>query len=88
MIFPMSDMKIFSPDELGLLFGNAEEDWSRESEPAHCRFCTLELTQLQQSSMPSRPITDTTSTAERYRISSKSWSPMKRTSAGISFSCK
>ena len=32
MIFPMSDMKIFSPDELGLLFGNAEEDWSRESE--------------------------------------------------------
>ena len=31
MIFPIEDMKIFSADELGLLFGNAEEDWSRES---------------------------------------------------------
>lgn len=31
MIFSVDDMKIFSPDELGLLFGNADEDWSKES---------------------------------------------------------
>ena len=24
-------MKIFSPDELGLLFGNTDEDWSKET---------------------------------------------------------
>ena len=32
MIIPVQDLKIFSPEELGLLFGNADEDWSRESE--------------------------------------------------------
>lgn len=32
MIFSVSDLQIFSPDELGLLCGNADEDWSRESE--------------------------------------------------------
>nr|XP_031864296.1 uncharacterized protein CI109_000209 [Kwoniella shandongensis]KAA5531368.1 hypothetical protein CI109_000209 [Kwoniella shandongensis] len=31
MIFSIKDMQIFSPEELGLLFGNAEEDWSRET---------------------------------------------------------
>ncbi|WRT67885.1 uncharacterized protein IL334_004859 [Kwoniella shivajii] len=31
MVFAVKDMRIFSPDELGLLFGNAEEDWSRET---------------------------------------------------------
>lgn len=31
-IFPVQDLKIFSPDELKLLFGNTDEDWSRESE--------------------------------------------------------
>ncbi|KAK8858675.1 hypothetical protein IAR55_002904 [Kwoniella newhampshirensis] len=31
MIFSIRDMQIFSPEELGLLFGNAEEDWSRET---------------------------------------------------------
>ncbi|WWC88486.1 uncharacterized protein L201_003397 [Kwoniella dendrophila CBS 6074] len=31
MVFSIRDMRIFSPDELGLLFGNAEEDWSRET---------------------------------------------------------
>ncbi|WVF68897.1 hypothetical protein IAT40_003670 [Kwoniella sp. CBS 6097] len=31
MVFSVKDMRIFSPDELGLLFGNAEEDWSRET---------------------------------------------------------
>nr|XP_018262246.1 E3 ubiquitin-protein ligase TRIP12 [Kwoniella dejecticola CBS 10117]OBR84404.1 E3 ubiquitin-protein ligase TRIP12 [Kwoniella dejecticola CBS 10117] len=31
MVFSIRDMRIFSPDELGLLFGNADEDWSRET---------------------------------------------------------
>lgn len=31
-IFPVRDLTIFSPEELILLFGNADEDWSRESE--------------------------------------------------------
>ena len=31
MVFPVSELKIFSLDELVLLFGNAEEDWSRET---------------------------------------------------------
>jgi hypothetical protein len=30
-IFPVRELCIFSPDELGLLFGNPDEDWSRES---------------------------------------------------------
>lgn len=32
MIFPVQDLRIFPPEELGLLFGNAEEDWSREGD--------------------------------------------------------
>ena len=32
MIFSIQDMQIFSPEELGLLFGNADEDWSREGQ--------------------------------------------------------
>ena len=31
-IIPIDDIKIFSPEELGLLIGNTEEDWSKESE--------------------------------------------------------
>jgi E3 ubiquitin-protein ligase TRIP12 len=31
-IFPIKELSIFSPEEMGLLFGNPEEDWSRESE--------------------------------------------------------
>ena len=30
-IFSIEDMTVFSPEEVGLLFGNAEEDWSKES---------------------------------------------------------
>lgn len=32
LIYPIKDMRIFSPEELVLLFGNADEDWSPESE--------------------------------------------------------
>jgi E3 ubiquitin-protein ligase TRIP12 len=31
MIFPVSDLNVFSAAELVLLFGNPEEDWSRSS---------------------------------------------------------
>jgi len=31
-IFPIKELSIFSPEEMGLLFGNPDEDWSRESE--------------------------------------------------------
>jgi E3 ubiquitin-protein ligase TRIP12 len=30
-VFPISDLQSFSPDELAMMFGNAEEDWSSES---------------------------------------------------------
>lgn len=44
MIFPIEDLKIFSAPELGLLFGNADEDWSRESE--YSRSASLELRRI------------------------------------------
>lgn len=45
MIFSVDDMKIFSPDELGLLFGNADEDWSKESKwRSSCLDVSLTLT--------------------------------------------
>jgi E3 ubiquitin-protein ligase TRIP12 len=30
-VFPVSDLQSFSADELVMLFGNADEDWSTES---------------------------------------------------------
>jgi len=30
-VFPLSDLQAFSVDELAMLFGNADEDWSIES---------------------------------------------------------
>lgn len=30
-VFPVDDLKIFSPEELIMMFGNADEDWSIES---------------------------------------------------------
>ena len=30
-VFPVDDLKIFSPEELVMMFGNADEDWSIES---------------------------------------------------------
>ena len=32
-VFPISDLQAFSADELVMLFGNADEDWSIESKP-------------------------------------------------------
>ncbi len=31
-MFPITDLQAFALDELVMLFGNAEEDWSTESE--------------------------------------------------------
>ena len=31
-VFPISDLQAFSADELVMLFGNSDEDWSTESE--------------------------------------------------------
>ena len=47
LIYPIKDMRIFSPEELVLLFGNADEDWSPESElhPPHGGCEDVQLTQ-------------------------------------------
>lgn len=37
-VFPITDLQAFALDELAMLFGNAEEDWSIES----ARFTILE----------------------------------------------
>jgi hypothetical protein len=39
IIFPVSDLNVFSAAELALLFGNPVEDWSRSSK---CRNFPLE----------------------------------------------
>lgn len=31
-VFPVTDLQTFSSDELSMMFGNEEEDWSAESE--------------------------------------------------------
>lgn len=33
-VFPVTDLQSFSSDELAMMFGNADEDWSSESEQA------------------------------------------------------
>ena len=30
-VFPIADLQAFTPDELAMLFGNSDEDWSIES---------------------------------------------------------
>lgn len=69
-IFSVQDLRIFPPEELGLLFGNAEEDWSREGKPHPISEDLTDLP-LKLWSMPSKPITGTTSTAERCKTWSK-----------------
>ena len=34
-VFPITDLRAFSADELVMLFGNSDEDWSMESELAN-----------------------------------------------------
>ena len=35
-VFPIADLKAFTADELVMLFGNSDEDWSIESESVAC----------------------------------------------------
>lgn len=42
-VFPITDLQAFALDELVMLFGNGEEDWSIESECAFSR-CWLTST--------------------------------------------
>jgi hypothetical protein len=46
MIFPVSDLNVFSAAELVLLFGNPEEDWSRSS-----KFSSDSVTTLPKSNL-------------------------------------
>jgi len=41
MIFPIQHLEIFSPEEVGLLCGNVDEDWSRESEYIPVEFANI-----------------------------------------------
>ena len=34
-VFPITDLRAFSADELVMLFGNSDEDWSIESKDCH-----------------------------------------------------
>lgn len=43
-VFPYPALKAFTPDELVMLFGRAEEDWSLESKSALLRTCRIALT--------------------------------------------
>lgn len=36
-VFPIDDLRAFSADELVMLFGNTEEDWTIESELRPCK---------------------------------------------------
>lgn len=38
-VFAVSDLQAFSADELGILFGSAEEDWSIESKLTKSNVC-------------------------------------------------
>lgn len=43
-MFPVNDLKTFTADELVMLFGNSEEDWSTESTLVLCPPPRLNLT--------------------------------------------
>lgn len=56
-VFPYSALKAFTPDELVMLFGRTEEDWSLESTPARLLFHVVNvLTRFQHSWIRSRLI--------------------------------
>ena len=45
-MFPITDLQAFALDELVMLFGNAEEDWSIESERFTVRETSQTLTRV------------------------------------------
>jgi E3 ubiquitin-protein ligase TRIP12 len=70
-VFPYAALQAFTPEELVMLFGRVEEDWSLESEFACCFYSRLWLTSIQHSWTPSRPITALISIAEACATYSK-----------------
>jgi hypothetical protein len=66
-VFPISDLQAFSADELVMLFGNSDEDWSIES--AFCTVSTgavLTCYILQLSTKPSRLTTGSTGKVAQF----------------------
>lgn len=47
-VFNVSDLQSFSADELVMLFGNADEDWSLEGWPSCFSYAVLELIHIYQ----------------------------------------
>jgi len=43
-VFPIKDLATFTVDELVMLFGNSDEDWSEESKQMYFLFVSLGLT--------------------------------------------
>jgi E3 ubiquitin-protein ligase TRIP12 len=70
-VFPYSALKAFTPDELVMLFGRTDEDWSLESKYAHADGHGNMLTLQQLSWTLSRRTTASTSIARACAISSK-----------------
>lgn len=65
-LYPIQDMQIFSTEEINVLCGNADEDWSRESELiSPCE--RVQADSAQPSSRPSRLIMGTTWTVDLSR---------------------
>lgn len=68
-VFPYSALKAFTPDELVMLFGRVEEDWSLESKSHLHTVCEIDANISQPSWIRSRPIMATTWTARASAIS-------------------
>lgn len=62
-VFPYSALKAFTPDELVMLFGRTDEDWSLESKSIYHTHCIRILTRLQLLWTRSKQTTASTSTA-------------------------
>ena len=57
-VFPITDLRAFSADELVMLFGNSDEDWSVESEltsPDNLEFLYINVMNSFVRSSESRP---------------------------------
>ena len=70
-VFPYSALKAFTPDELVMLFGRTDEDWSLESKSPYLHFCIWSLTILQLLWTLSRQTMATTWTARAFVICSR-----------------
>lgn len=69
-VFPYTALSAFTPDELVMLFGRIEEDWSLESMFVHS-MSVFFTNSLQLLWIPSRPITVSIWTARASKISCK-----------------